>query len=849
MNRTTLLLCGCIALALGITPTNRLGEPECITDWHAVGRSASELVSLDYTKTDHDPGIAPEGDYLGWAAFTRDGSKVLLTNRMTGNVTVYDWQTMAPDTNVQIGPYIGGIAATDTYAIITVPFVDSVVIMRLADFSIAARLPSGGQPWMVKVSPDQSRAYVACDISNTLEVYDLGTLTRVLTIPDFPVSLSTVSWNSENGRNAWTFIDFELSRDCSEIAVSNRNDTLFWFDAATGACTDTMAGIGDCPVLELSGDSSKLILGSYATPSIIRQIDMATHEVTKQLSLTGYNLGCFDAGVNMDGSKVFLGFSDNKSGLVRFATSDFKVFNNTYTAFWVGTSPDHARAIGGQSYFSIIDFALDSVIAQQTGLSQSVGVVSPAAFHAVSYDPHRHEGIYFYNCTTPGPGMCRGTTNAGLDPEGDCPFGIAITPDGSKVVASGVLSDNATVFDVATGTVDTILPIADRPRNCAVTSDSRWALVASIATSDIKVIDLSNGTIAATITAASGPTDIVIASGDTLAYASDIGGNCITVIRLAGASSYKVTDVPVGELGLVWAAYGICSGVAVSPTGQYVLSAVSFDDNVKVISTATNTVVGTLTVGDFPLGIEFGSTGEYAVVTNYFANSYTVMRIDGANSSVVGTFPIGQYPARLRRNPTRDEIAICTYSGKTLVTVNPTNGNIIRTDPYSSYGPVMQVEFDETSNPVVLTGSTGSVPGHLHKGTDHIELPAAPAYFGYAPAARTAAVAMPGPDWVSLIDWSPSGVAEQRLPFGWPRLAVSPNPVRTAAIIEYSLPGTAGREFSLVDAAGRRVSVRFAAGPRPGTAVLDCGRLPAGVYLLRLASDAGVVVRPLVVSR
>jgi len=37
-----------------------------------------------------DPCEAPEGDYLGAAIFTRDGQRVLLTNRLTDNVTVYD---------------------------------------------------------------------------------------------------------------------------------------------------------------------------------------------------------------------------------------------------------------------------------------------------------------------------------------------------------------------------------------------------------------------------------------------------------------------------------------------------------------------------------------------------------------------------------------------------------------------------------------------------------------------------------------------------------------------------------------------------------------------------------------
>ncbi|MEO0081842.1 MAG: YncE family protein [candidate division WOR-3 bacterium] len=852
MSRIVSALCLLPCLVLGSTPlTSRTAEPQLVTEVAGPGQTLADfLPGFTYTKTDIDPGVPPEGDLMGWAAFTRDGSRVILTNRATGNITVFNWATMQVERNVDVGSFPSAIAVTDSFAVITRAFADSVVIVRLSDWTIAARLQSGVQPWTVHVSPDQSRAYVACDISNTCEVYDLATLTRVATIANFRYFLSTYTFNSENGRWSATFSDFALTPDGSHIIVPDGIDTIFWINTATGEFADTLSGIGGCRFVSLSGDGRKAVIANSANPCVVRRIDLATREVDAGVTITGHSLMTYETAVDSAGAKAFLGISDNKSCLVRFATSDFKVFSNTYTAFWVGVSPDHRRAISGQYNFSIVDFALDSVLGQHSGNSQSVGAVSPAGTRAVGFDPHRHEGLYFYDYSSPGPGMFRGTTNAGADPEGDCPFGIALAPDGSRVISSGVLSDNAAIINVGTGTLDTVLPIADRPRNCAVTSDSRWALAASIATTTLRVIDLATGSIAATIAAGSGPTDIAIAPGDSLAYISNIVGNSITVVRLAGAASYKVADIPVGELGLVWAAYGICSGLAVSPTGEYVLSAVSFDDNVKVISATTNTVVATLAVGDFPLGVEFDSTGEYAIVTNYFGNSYTVMRIDGANSSVIGTFPTGQYPARLRRNPLRNEISLCTYSGKTLVTVNPQTGGVIRTESYSAYGPVYQVEFDESGNPIVLTGPTGSIPGHLHKGTDHIELPAVPSVFSCAPAAKMAAVAMPGPDWVSLVDWTPTGA------FGGIRTLPDPGlhlpaVARGRVELTVNLPSQARVRLEVWNRAGRKTATILDATCPAGLTRLQWNPagLGAGTYFVRLVAGNAACTRPLVLIR
>ena len=45
-------------------------------------------IQRTYGSSDLDPGLPPEGDYLGTPVFTNDGQRVLLTNRMTDNVTV-----------------------------------------------------------------------------------------------------------------------------------------------------------------------------------------------------------------------------------------------------------------------------------------------------------------------------------------------------------------------------------------------------------------------------------------------------------------------------------------------------------------------------------------------------------------------------------------------------------------------------------------------------------------------------------------------------------------------------------------------------------------------------------------
>ena len=848
---TILLLAG----PLFATPVDPDGEPALE---HRVLHGDVTLDRLvealpDYNRTDVDPGMPPEGDYIGFMTWTRDGSKLLLTNRVTNNLTVFDGATMAIDTVVPTGYSPGGIAVTDSLCVVTLGFADSVEVYRLSDWTRVAEFPSGEQPWVVHISPDDSLAFVSCDIDNTCEVYDLVSLQHVATIEDFPIFLSSFSWNSENGRSSFQFSDFGVHPDGDRLLVPNGEDTLYVFDISSGEPVDTITGLGDCRHVRFSGDNRFAVIVDGDNPMTVNRIRLDSMLVDSTVSLPAGIGMARDCAVNQDGSKAFVSVSGNQSALVRFATADYVTYSQTYSAFWIGVSADHSLAVSGQYRFSIIDFATEQMVGQHQGNSQSMGAVSPVDNRAGGVDPHRHEGVYFYTFSDSAAPSYLGTTSTGPDPEGDAPRRIAIAPDGRKAVVSNVLSDNVSVVDCSTGTVDTVIPIGDRVQNLAITSDSRWAAICGFESNSVKVLDLLSNELVADVPCGSRTGVIAIGPGDTLAYALNISANTMTVIRLDGAASYPVTTLSCGVIGVVWAGYGILSGVAVSPDVEHVVVCASFDDKLKVFDARANALVADLDVGDFPLKAEFNATGEFAVVTNYFSDNYSVVRIQGDSSYVVGTFPTGEKPSRLARNPVRDEIGIGNYAAKTLVTVNPTNGSVINTQDYASYGALLQVGYDELGEPMVLTMSDGTNPGHLHRGADHVVLPAVPTFFGYSAPGFRAAVAMPGPDWVSIVQWDPSGTAEQRpvLPgITVPKLALSPNPARRRTRLEMSLPGAGPVSLDLFDSSGRLVRNLLNADLRVGSHVFDAdlSGVPAGVYVARCRQRGGVATARLVLG-
>jgi hypothetical protein len=112
---------------------------------------------------------------------------------------------------------------------------------------------------------------------------------------------------------------------------------------------------------------------------------------------------------------------------------------------------------------------------------------------------------------------------------------------------------------------------------------------------------------------------------------------------------------------------------------------------------------------------------------------------------------------------------------------------------------------------------------------------------------------MPGPDWVSIIQWDPSGAAEQRKVQpgrAAPTMAFSPNPSRGRAQLALTLPCPGLVVLDLFDATGRSVRSLLRADLPVGSHVLDTdlAGIPAGVYVARCQWQGGVATTRLVLG-
>jgi YVTN family beta-propeller protein len=193
-----------------------------------------------------------------------------------------------------------------------------------------------------------------------------------------------------------------------------------------------------------------------------------------------------------------------------------------------------------------------------------------------------------------------------------------VTPDGSTVYVSNYGGNTVSVISTATDTVTTVIhdPSFNFPWGVAVTpvqrerEDERGAAGGrerepdgskiyvgnngpSFDGNTVSVIDTATNTVTETITLPNGkgPNAVAVTPDGSQVYVnndSDIGG--VSVIATA---TKTVGSIPTVD--------GFTTGVAVTPDGRKVYVVNGHSDNVSVIATAKNMVVGSpIPVGNFP---------------------------------------------------------------------------------------------------------------------------------------------------------------------------------------------------------------------------------------------------------
>jgi len=251
------------------------------------------------------------------------------------------------------------------------------------------------------------------------------------------------------------------------------------------------------------------------------------------------------------------------------------------------------------------------------------------------------------------------------------PSGVVVSPNGARLYVSG-FGNNLRVIDTATHAI-----VADNRlvtlRICcldsmAVSPDGTrlyllTACVECLETpfGEVVVVDTATNTLLTTIPLfdmLSIPAAVAVSPDGTRLYVLDnrfLGTVLIDVIDTATNTLLETTNLGASGFG---------QQLALSRDGTRLYVTVFDPDSVKVMDTATNSVIATVAVGQSPGAVAVRPDGAFVYVAHSFANP-VVSVIDTAANSVVATVALGGGPSGVAVSPDGSRVYVTTVDDLT----------------------------------------------------------------------------------------------------------------------------------------------------------------------------------------
>ncbi|WP_235459448.1 bifunctional YncE family protein/alkaline phosphatase family protein [Streptomyces olivochromogenes] len=255
--------------------------------------------------------------------------------------------------------------------------------------------------------------------------------------------------------------------------------------------------------------------------------------------------------------------------------------------------------------------------------------------------------------------------------------GLAFSPDGRRAYASGGGREIIHTYDVRDGRLTETSPIKLPTKNpegqpvnmypagLAVTPDGKRLVVADRLADAATVVNLGDGSMA-TVAVGHAPYAVALAEDGGTAFVTNQGGDTVSVLDLSGASPVQQTAVKVGTHP---------NAVITDAAHRTLYVANGDSDQVSVVDVATRKVTRTIglapyrqaPVGSSPDALALSEDGRRLYVANSGNNDIAVVEL--RNGRTAGFIPTAWYPT-----------AVVAHDGKLYVTnakglgAGPNNG-------------------------------------------------------------------------------------------------------------------------------------------------------------------------------
>jgi YVTN family beta-propeller protein len=633
-------------------------------------------------------GTAPEADEHAAAKFLPDGSGVVVANRRSQNLVIFNPSTRAVIKAIPLTqhPHALAINPAGTIAVTANMSDGTASIVNLGTGSEVV-IPTGVYPGTALITPDGTRALIhnhgrvlVSDPYGKLTVINLSTnaIEREINGIGFSnISASiTPEWDSVGIARDYLASTGPLVYDNSTVvfaawATSGTTQALL-ININTGATVSVPVALnprlatisGTKAYIAHTGTNNKVTIIDVPSALVDPGAPGAVTVITTPVGLTG------SAAVNAAGDRLALSVSNN-FGILNLTTQAFT--NNvgpsgTVSALYTTHDGDHF--VAASALDTITNFN-GTVIQNFNATSQSIfAAISPVTDRVALFSSAYGEDMVLLDTTVNAVSMLSGGPT-GPPPEADKPRRVAVNPAGTRAVTANVLSQTASVIDLTTRTVIATLPIQTRPGEVKITPNGARAVIASRDGTGADIIDLDTTTVR-TVNLGAAPlrADGVVFSPDSqYAYVNAINVDGVYRIDLAAGTGGPL--VATGNMGSISQGHAAFAGLAISPDGATVVTCNSTSNTLTFIQTSTMSVIATLNVATQPLRAVFSASGDRLYLASGSSNTFsTIDTTNPASPAVLGAASVASMPLEIRLNSAGTRAYVQELSGNAIAVVD-----------------------------------------------------------------------------------------------------------------------------------------------------------------------------------
>lgn len=805
-----------------------------------------------------EPSPLPEGDLIRVLTYTPDGSMLAALYQHSDNIYFYNTTTYALLAIVDVGREPMDITMSNQSAYVCCHTSNELYIINLSDFSISNTFEVYENPCQVEIKQDETVVYVGCESSTYGSVAAYNTSTGEEIFHTFEPKIYLLESLTALGRHSDLFTYFSLSPHSNYIIAINSSDkTPSIFNGSTGELVKKfnfgeMKGSG----FSETGDTLYIFSAQSQDSMSIHRVNINGFSVIDSIVAvtTRTSFGQNDLAINADGTKVLIA---DGSGYCLF---DFNLYNYQHISdllifimdkMFTSNDKEYAiyRAFGGARF---IDLETGQIISQlpvgyPVGMA---GAISPIAdkmafgdgpLYSTKYYPE--EKFYIFDIADPTNIIVDTVIISGIAPEADVTNSAVLSIDGSKIIASNMLTNNISIIDYASGQFDGFIYM-EGVSDIKIIPNTDFILASGKDAVKVKIINLANYEIISELI--TGYVDELFVSEDgEYAYtltSTSASAAIVKKIELNGASSEIVGVLQVAHNNCTYQPFyfdeDIHSKAALSPDGNYLLFG-SKDDTlgevVHILNTQLMEVVKTIPInsvyGDCVYGYAFTDDSKRVCALN--GPQIPIIYLDGANSFLESEVSIDARSFSADYNPI-DGLFYILLQSDWSYKVNPENGEILDSIPTTS-DTYVQLDISQNGIPLIRAFR------HLLFNDVIYPLPGASQDFSFNEANNLYVIPIPGPDKICVFNPLVADVKTYPEPTTEEGVIVFPNPASNEVLI-YS--ANIIESVKIYNLAGKLV---FSKDCNKLNTSISTSNYAEGAYLIVTKNADGISTRKLIV--